>query len=60
MQAGEEVRDEEHSTVNESFSDLGLDKWLVDALTAMSIKRPTPIQAACIPPALEGRPLKER
>jgi superfamily II DNA/RNA helicase len=55
MENGEETRDEEeHSAVKESFSDLGIDHWLVDALAAMSIKLPTPIQAACIPPALEG------
>jgi len=46
--------DEEHTPSNTTFSSLGLDKWLVDALAAMSIKRPTPIQAACIQPALEG------
>ena len=46
--------DEEHTPSNSTFTSLGLDKWLVDALAAMSIKRPTPIQAACIQPALEG------
>ena len=59
MENGEEIRDEEHLAVKETFSDLGIDRWLVDALAAMSIKRPTPIQATCIPPALEGCPLKE-
>ncbi|KAJ1836975.1 putative RNA helicase, partial [Coemansia sp. RSA 2708] len=37
------------------FSDLGLDKWLVDTLGAMSIHEPTEIQRACIKPILEGR-----
>ena len=46
--------DEEHSTSSTTFSSLGIDDWLVDALAAMSIKRPTPIQAACIRPILEG------
>lgn len=56
----EERRDDEHSAAKETFSELGLDQWLVDALTAMSIKQPTPIQAACIPPALEGYRLLKR
>jgi len=46
--------DEDHSTSSTTFSSLGIDDWLVDALAAMSIKRPTPIQAACIRPILEG------
>jgi superfamily II DNA/RNA helicase len=46
--------DEEHRSSNKTFASLGLDDWLVQALTAMSIKRPTPIQAACIRPILEG------
>lgn len=46
--------DEEHSPSNVTFSSLGLDDWLVHALAAMSINRPTPIQAACIRPILEG------
>ncbi|GAO48345.1 DEAD-domain-containing protein [Saitoella complicata NRRL Y-17804] len=42
--------------LNESvtFKSLGLDKWLVDALASMSIRKPTAIQAACIKPILEG------
>jgi ATP-dependent RNA helicase DDX49/DBP8 len=38
-----------------TFPGLGLDTWLVNSLAAMSIKRPTPIQAACIPPILSGQ-----
>ncbi|KAJ1744347.1 putative RNA helicase [Coemansia sp. RSA 1821] len=37
------------------FSDLGLDRWLVDTLAAMSIREPTEIQRACIKPILSGR-----
>ena len=47
--------DEQHIPSNDSFASLGLDSWLVQALTAMSIKSPTPIQAACIRPVLEGK-----
>jgi ATP-dependent RNA helicase DDX49/DBP8 len=47
-------QDEEHKPSAEKFASLGLDDWLVQALSAMSIKRPTPIQSACIPPVLEG------
>lgn len=49
-------KDDQHTPVTETFTDLGLDEWLVNALAAMSIKRPTPIQAECIRPALEGLP----
>ncbi|CAG8622507.1 3353_t:CDS:2 [Paraglomus brasilianum] len=38
-----------------SFEQLGIDGWLVEALRAMSIKYPTEIQSACIPPILAGR-----
>ena len=44
----------EHTPLNATFLSLGLDEWLVQALAAMSIRRPTPIQAACIHPILEG------
>ncbi|KAG5458561.1 MAG: hypothetical protein BJ554DRAFT_1191 [Olpidium bornovanus] len=37
-----------------TFAALGLDKWLVDALAAMSIRRPTEIQCACILPTVQG------
>jgi hypothetical protein len=39
--------DEEHVPANATFESFGLDKWLVQAVSAMSIKHPTPIQAAC-------------
>ncbi|TGZ82816.1 DEAD-domain-containing protein [Ascodesmis nigricans] len=39
---------------NTDFASIGLDRWLVDALSAMRISKPTPIQAACIPAILNG------
>ncbi|KAI8086833.1 P-loop containing nucleoside triphosphate hydrolase protein [Gilbertella persicaria] len=38
-----------------SFVSLGLEEWLSDTLKAMSIKEPTEIQRACIPPILAGK-----
>ncbi len=38
-----------------SFSDLGLADGLLQALTAVGYETPSPIQAATIPPLLEGR-----
>ena len=55
MEEDTQLPDEEHSPSNATFPSLGLDSWLVNALAAMSIKRPTPIQAACIDPILDGR-----
>lgn len=37
-----------------SFTSFDISKALVAALTSMSIKVPTPVQAACIPPLLQG------
>ena len=37
-----------------SFTDLGVSKQIVSAMAAMSIRRPTEVQAACIPPLLAG------
>ena len=54
MEEDTQQPDEEHMPSDTTFSSLGLDSWLVNALSAMSIKRPTPIQAACIVPVLEG------
>jgi ATP-dependent RNA helicase DDX49/DBP8 len=39
----------------QTFKDLGVAPWLVSALGALGITRPTPVQAACIAPALGGR-----
>ncbi|KAF2275819.1 ATP-dependent RNA helicase-like protein dbp8 [Westerdykella ornata] len=38
-----------------TFASLNVSPWLVKALAAMEIKRPTPIQQACIPEILKGR-----
>lgn len=38
-----------------TFEELGLNPWLIDALKAMSIKFPSEIQKACIPPILNGK-----
>jgi len=38
-----------------SFAALGVDRWLVDSLSAMAIRKPTAIQAACIGPLLAGQ-----
>ncbi len=37
-----------------SFESLCLSDWLVGQLAAVGIKEPTPVQANCIPPILEG------
>lgn len=42
-------------STDSSFASLGLAPWLVGALSAMAIKRPTAIQRACIPEILKGR-----
>jgi len=38
-----------------SFTDLGLEASLVDAISALGYEEPTPIQRAAIPPLLKGR-----
>ncbi|KAJ7276339.1 P-loop containing nucleoside triphosphate hydrolase protein [Mycena haematopus] len=42
-------------TASATFSGLGISKALQTALTSMSIRTPTEVQAACIPPLLQGR-----
>ena len=37
-----------------TFSELGASKSLIASLASMSIRKPTPVQCACIPPLLEG------
>ncbi|PHZ16057.1 DEAD-domain-containing protein, partial [Rhizopus microsporus ATCC 52813] len=37
------------------FLKLGVQEWMIDTLKSMSIKLPTEIQRACIPPILEGK-----
>lgn len=41
--------------VDMGFSELGVAKWLEEALSSMAIHSPSAIQRACIPPVLEGR-----
>jgi ATP-dependent RNA helicase RhlE len=41
-----------------SFDSLGLDRRLLDAVSALGFDKPTPIQSRAIPPALEGRDLQ--
>lgn len=38
-----------------SFAVLGASKSLTASLAIMSIKKPTPVQVACIPPLLQGK-----
>jgi ATP-dependent RNA helicase DeaD len=42
-------------TTMENFNTLGLPDYLMQALSYMQFTTPTPIQAAAIPPALEGK-----
>lgn len=42
-------------TTDSSFQTLNVAPWLIGALSAMAIKRPTAIQKACIPEILKGR-----
>jgi ATP-dependent RNA helicase DDX49/DBP8 len=38
-----------------TFSDLGLDSWLVKKCSVLGLNKPTPVQANCIPAVLAGR-----
>ena len=40
---------------NVSFSELGLNEWLVDQCKAVGITAPTPIQKNCLPKILSGK-----
>ncbi|KAJ3301004.1 hypothetical protein HDU76_005904 [Blyttiomyces sp. JEL0837] len=40
---------------SKSFAEIGLHPWLISSLNALSIKTPSEIQQACIPPALQGK-----
>lgn len=55
----ETPQDEEEGPAQaaKSFEDLGIVESLVEACTTLGYTRPTPIQIASIPPALEGRDL---
>lgn len=43
------------STITTFFADLGLKSSILQALTDLGYEKPSPIQAACIPPMLAGR-----
>lgn len=47
--------DDSSSTMLISFLNLGLDPWIVKKCELVGIHHPTPVQANCIPPILEGR-----
>ena len=42
-------------TTDNSFAALHIAPWLLQSMSAMAIKHPTPIQRACIPQVLKGR-----
>ncbi|KAI1709950.1 DEAD/DEAH box helicase domain-containing protein [Ditylenchus destructor] len=37
-----------------SFKDLGIGQWMTKQLEELTLKKPTPVQAACIPKILDG------
>lgn len=41
--------------MSESFDSLGLSTWIVNQLTKLGLKNPTPIQKGCIPSILNGK-----
>lgn len=45
------------STTQETFAQLGLSRGILDSIRAVGFEHPTPIQAAVIPAALQGRDL---
>ncbi|RYP83899.1 DEAD/DEAH box helicase [Nocardioides guangzhouensis] len=47
--------DDQHDDPGPTFADLGLDQGVLDALRAVGYETPSPIQAATIPPLLDGR-----
>lgn len=49
------VSEETTVTALISFLNLGLDPWIVKKCELVGIRHPTPVQANCIPPILEGR-----
>ncbi|XP_055625579.1 probable ATP-dependent RNA helicase Dbp45A [Toxorhynchites rutilus septentrionalis] len=40
---------------SDKFADLGLKPWITNQVEKLGIRRPTPIQVACIPPILQGQ-----
>lgn len=49
-----EAKDVAALQIPTSFATLGVSPWLVASLSAMQVKRPTAIQAACIPQIMRG------
>ncbi|KAJ0098541.1 hypothetical protein Patl1_20811 [Pistacia atlantica] len=43
------------ATATTTFADLGLADWAVETCKELGMRRPTPVQAHCIPKILEGR-----
>ena len=52
--------DDESNLDSSAFADLGLKEVLVDNVAALGFTAPTPIQAAAIPPLVEGRSIVGR
>jgi ATP-dependent RNA helicase DDX49/DBP8 len=50
----EVAREMKLSSATSTFTELGVSSPLVRALGTMSIRTPTPVQAACIPPLIAG------
>lgn len=50
-----EAQDKASLASRTSFATLGVAPWLVASLSAMQIRRPTTIQAGCIPEIIKGR-----
>ena len=42
------------SETNESFPSLGVRPWIINQLSELQMRAPTPVQKHCIPPILEG------
>ncbi|KAG0263225.1 putative RNA helicase [Actinomortierella ambigua] len=51
----EDIESEDEFQSKKNFAELGLSSWLVNALKAMSIRKPSEIQENCIPHILSGR-----
>ncbi|KAF9973175.1 putative RNA helicase [Actinomortierella ambigua] len=52
---GEDDESDDEFQSKKSFAELGMSSWLVNALKAMSIHKPSEIQENCIPHILSGR-----
>ena len=50
-----EEKEKEEEVICKSFEELKVAGWLVDSLHQLGIRRPTPVQAHCIPPLLAGK-----